>query len=230
MADAPIEVATGDGRDSPENVPACESEGLRVSEDHGLTQGNHDWRGIVVSWTIWGGTEVTTGGTLVARMVVIGGLFTGSGCILMVVDALLTGAGGVFFTVCGGVAIVLGVVGGFFTGVGCFLTVVGVLLPGAGGVFFTVCGGLAAVLGVVGCFFTGAGCFLTVVGVDFHPCFGGGFIPFGISTSSPAAFIYFSAPADPGHNPNARIPIISPKMRYFVIMSHPLPWIACDKI
>ena len=233
MVDSTVDVATEDGRDFPEKVPDCESDGLNVSEFHGPIPGNHDRRGGVVSRTIWGETEVTTGGSLMARVVVIGGLLAGSGRGLMVVvGALFIGAGVGFFTGRALTAVLVGV-GGFFPGAGCFLmVVVDTFLTGAGVGFFTGCGVLTAVLGEVEGFFTGAGCFLMVVGVDFHPGFGagltgvdfhpgfgGGFIPFGISTISPVAFLYFSAPADPCHNTNTRIPTISPKMENIVTLA-----------
>lgn len=49
-------------------------------------------------------------------------------------------------------------------------------------------------------------------GVVSQACLGGGFIPLGISTISPVAFLYFSALAGQGHTPAIKIQMINPQI------------------
>ncbi|MFH0786040.1 MAG: hypothetical protein V2B13_00335 [Pseudomonadota bacterium] len=98
--------------------------------------------------------------------------------------------------------------------------------------------GLGVILGggedvLVGCrweTFGGGGVFLvddvgSLTGVLFQVCLGGGltfpgpqpplgggFIPLGISTISPVAFLYFSALAGQGHTPAIKIQMINPQI------------------
>ncbi|MBA4394275.1 MAG: hypothetical protein C0407_12060 [Desulfobacca sp.] len=120
------------------------------------------------------------------------------------------GEGDGFFTCAGGV---LGVVVGVDFGEGFEEAFGGGDGCAPGGVVFLE-DDVGSLTGVLSQACLGGG--LTVV--DFHPGLGGGFIPFGISTISPVAFLYFSALAGQGHKPVRRRVIKKPGIKNMALL------------